>query len=200
MHSARAGPGVLLQAAASTPPDLEITIVAPGQVTETSLSPGLQVRSQLLLGAQLSWWTKCSPVEPGGPGGPAGPAGPVAPGGPGGPCGPASPCCPAGPCGPFEQAASENAASSATVAIDARISSPLCYDRWREVFIRAGRCQCAPDCVGSHTAARLADRFIADTPCLVPDRALTFDRRSFDSDIRMIACGTGMRMSEADHS
>lgn len=163
MHSAKTGPGVLLQAADSTPADLEITIVAPGQVTETSLSPGLQVRSQLLLGAQLSWWTKCSPLEPGGPGGPAGPAGPVAPGGPGGPCGPASPCCPPGPCGPLEQEASESAASIAMAAIDARISSPLCYGRRPEVFIRAGRCQCAPDCVRSHISARPADRLIADT-------------------------------------
>ncbi|MGH6674185.1 MAG: hypothetical protein ACRECV_19735 [Xanthobacteraceae bacterium] len=54
MQSASAGPGVLLQAAESTPAVLEITIVAPGQVTETSLSPGPQVRSQLLLGAQLA--------------------------------------------------------------------------------------------------------------------------------------------------
>lgn len=54
MQSARAGPGVLLQAAESTPPLLEITIVAPGQVTDTNLSPGLQLRSQLLLGAQVS--------------------------------------------------------------------------------------------------------------------------------------------------
>ncbi|MGB6535927.1 MAG: hypothetical protein WBF58_08200 [Xanthobacteraceae bacterium] len=53
MHSASAGPGVLLHAAESTPPDREITIVAPGQVTETSRSPGLQLKSQLLLGAQL---------------------------------------------------------------------------------------------------------------------------------------------------
>ncbi len=42
-----------------TPPSprrrfFEITIVAPGQVTDTSLSPGLQLRSQLLLGAQLA--------------------------------------------------------------------------------------------------------------------------------------------------
>jgi hypothetical protein len=54
MHKASAGPGVLLQAAESTPAVLEITMVAPGHVTETSLSPGLQLRSQLLLGAQLS--------------------------------------------------------------------------------------------------------------------------------------------------
>jgi hypothetical protein len=54
MHSASAGPGVLLHAAESTPPVLEITIVAPGHVTDTSRSPGLQLRSQLLLGAQVS--------------------------------------------------------------------------------------------------------------------------------------------------
>jgi len=54
MHSAKAGPGVLLHAAESTPPVREITIVAPGQVTETSRSPGLQLKSQLLLGAQVS--------------------------------------------------------------------------------------------------------------------------------------------------
>jgi hypothetical protein len=54
MHSTKAGPGVLLQAAESTPPFLEMTIVAPGQVTETSRSPGLQLKSQLLLGAQVS--------------------------------------------------------------------------------------------------------------------------------------------------
>jgi hypothetical protein len=54
MHSAKAGPGVLLHAAESMPPDREMTIVAPGQVTETRRSPGLQVRSQLLLGLQLS--------------------------------------------------------------------------------------------------------------------------------------------------
>jgi len=54
MHSASAGPGVLLHAAESTPPCLEITIVAPVQVTETSRSPGLQLKSQLLLGAQVS--------------------------------------------------------------------------------------------------------------------------------------------------
>jgi len=160
MHSAKAGPGVLLQAADSTPAALEITTVAPGQVTETSRSPGAQVRSQLLLGAQLSWCTKCSPVEPAGPGGPGGPAGPATPGGPGGPWGPASPCCPAGPCGPFEQATSESAASIATAAIDARISSPLCYSRRREVFIRAGWCQCAPDCVGSLTFARLRPKAV----------------------------------------
>ena len=76
MQSAKAGPGVLLQAAESTPPVLEITMVAPGQVTDTSRSPGLQLRSQLLLGAQVSRWTKCSPVEPAGPAGPGGPAGP----------------------------------------------------------------------------------------------------------------------------
>jgi len=45
---------VLLHAAESTPVVLEMMIVAPGQVTDTSLSPGLQLRSQLLLGAQLS--------------------------------------------------------------------------------------------------------------------------------------------------
>jgi hypothetical protein len=54
MHSAKAGPGVLLHAAESTPAFLEITIVAPGHVTETNRSPGLQLRSQLLLGAQVS--------------------------------------------------------------------------------------------------------------------------------------------------
>lgn len=54
MQSASAGPGVLLHAAASTLPCLEITIVAPGQVTETSRSPGLQLKSQLLLGAHVS--------------------------------------------------------------------------------------------------------------------------------------------------
>ena len=43
-----------LIAAESTPPLLEITLVAPGQVTETSRSPGLQLKSQLLLGAQVS--------------------------------------------------------------------------------------------------------------------------------------------------
>jgi hypothetical protein len=53
MQSANAGPGVLLHAAESTPPVLEITMVAPGQVTETSRSPGLQLKSQLLLGAQV---------------------------------------------------------------------------------------------------------------------------------------------------
>jgi hypothetical protein len=54
MHSTSAGPGVLLHAAESTPAVLEITIVAPGHVTETNRSPGLQLRSQLLLGAQVS--------------------------------------------------------------------------------------------------------------------------------------------------
>jgi hypothetical protein len=54
MHSTKAGPGVLLHAAESTPPFLEMTIVAPGQVTETRRSPGLQLKSQLLLGAQVS--------------------------------------------------------------------------------------------------------------------------------------------------
>ena len=54
MQSAKAGPGVLLHAAESIPPLLEMTIVAPGQVTETSRSPGLQLKSQLLLGAQVS--------------------------------------------------------------------------------------------------------------------------------------------------
>jgi hypothetical protein len=44
----------LLHAAESTPPVFDMTTVAPGQVTETSRSPGLQLRSQLLLGAQLS--------------------------------------------------------------------------------------------------------------------------------------------------
>lgn len=53
MQSASAGPGVLLHAAESTSPCLEITIVAPGQVTETSRSPGLQLKSQLLLGAHV---------------------------------------------------------------------------------------------------------------------------------------------------
>ncbi|MFZ2067896.1 MAG: hypothetical protein WAV27_18140 [Xanthobacteraceae bacterium] len=54
MQSAKAGPGVLLHAADSTPPVLEMTIVPPGQVTETSRSPGLQLKSQLLLGAHVS--------------------------------------------------------------------------------------------------------------------------------------------------
>jgi hypothetical protein len=79
IHSAIAGPGVLLHAADSTPPSFEITMVAPGQVTAAKISPGLQLRSQLLLGAQVSLRTRCKPVDPAGPGGPGGPPRPASP-------------------------------------------------------------------------------------------------------------------------
>ena len=49
MHSARAGPGLLLQVAESISALRVIDIAPPGQVTDTIRSPGLQVRSQLLL-------------------------------------------------------------------------------------------------------------------------------------------------------
>ena len=42
IQSASAGPDVLLHVAASTPAVLEMTIVPPGHVTETSFSPGLR--------------------------------------------------------------------------------------------------------------------------------------------------------------
>src|ERR1700689_4369646 len=117
MHRAMAGPGGVLHAADSTPPSFEITIVAPGQVTAAKASPGLQLRSQLLLGAQVSLRTRCKPVDPAGPGGPGGPPGPSLPGWPAGPCGPAAPCGPAGPCGP-EQPTSANTATATTTAND----------------------------------------------------------------------------------
>jgi hypothetical protein len=48
MHSASAGPGLLLHAADSISALRVIATVPPGQVAEMSFSPGLQVRSQLL--------------------------------------------------------------------------------------------------------------------------------------------------------
>ena len=80
MHSTSPGPGVLLHVAE----ELLMMIVAPGHVTETSLSPGLQMNWQVSF-EQASCCRTCQPAVPDGPGGPttpAGPAGPVAPAGP----------------------------------------------------------------------------------------------------------------------
>ena len=55
-----------------------IWILPPGQVTETSFSPGLQMSSHLVLHA--GWKSACRLVVPAGlagPGGPGGPAGPT---------------------------------------------------------------------------------------------------------------------------
>src|SRR5580700_6850426 len=125
MHSAKAGPVALEQVAASMSAFLLMAMVPPGQVTEISFSPGLQVRSQLLAWPQPGWRSACRPLVPEAPGGPAGPIGPVSPLTPCGPCGPASPCGPAGPCEPSKQPASANAATRATIANEARMENPL---------------------------------------------------------------------------
>ena len=125
MHSTSPGPGVLLHVAE----ELLMIIVAPGHVTETSVSPGLQMNWQALF-EQASCCRTCQPAVPAGPGGPtapAGPAGPVGPAGPTGPrspwgpCGPAVPAGPAGPCGPSKHPASEKAATSAKAEMNTRI-------------------------------------------------------------------------------
>jgi hypothetical protein len=74
-------------------------MVPPGQVTETSFSPGLQMSSHLVSHAgALSACRPVVPAGPAGPGGPGGPAGPTPPGprGPRGPGGPGGPATPAG--------------------------------------------------------------------------------------------------------
>ena len=60
MHSASAGPVALEQVADLMSPFL--AMVPPGQVTEISFSPGLQVKSQLLLWPQPSWRSACRPL------------------------------------------------------------------------------------------------------------------------------------------
>jgi hypothetical protein len=52
MHSAKAGPGLLLHDADSISALRVIWSVPPGQVAETIFSPGLHVKSQLLPAAQ----------------------------------------------------------------------------------------------------------------------------------------------------
>ena len=139
-----------------------IWILPPGQVTETSFSPGLQMSSHLVLHA--GWKSACrlvvpagpagpggpggpsgptpppapsGPRRPGGPGGPAGPGGPVrpapAPAGPAGPGGPAGPC---GPCGPSKQPAIEKPSTSPMTATEKRIAIlplPGCYFRQKSL-------------------------------------------------------------------
>ncbi len=53
MHSASAGPGLLLHVAESMSALRVIEMAPPGQVAETIRSPGLQVRSQLLLAPRV---------------------------------------------------------------------------------------------------------------------------------------------------
>ena len=77
MHSASAGPGVLLQAAVSTSVLRLRLMFAPGQVTETSFSPGLQASSHRFAGPHVSRLSTCKPLDPGRPRGPAGPDDPV---------------------------------------------------------------------------------------------------------------------------
>jgi hypothetical protein len=75
-----------------------IWIFPPGQVTETSFSPGPQMSSHLVLHA--GWKSACrlcTPAGPAGPGGPGGPSGPTPPPAPLGPAGPAGPGGPGGP-------------------------------------------------------------------------------------------------------
>ena len=126
-----------------------IWILPPGQVTETSFSPGLQMSSHLVLHA--GWKSACrlvvpaGPADPGGPGGPSGPtpppapSGPRRPGGPGGPArpggpvrpapapagpaGPGGPAGPCGPCGPSKQPAIEKPSTSPMTATEKRIDS-----------------------------------------------------------------------------
>ena len=148
MHSASAGPGVLLQVAVSTSVLRLRLMFAPGQVTETSFSPGLQASSHRFAGPHVSRLSTCRPLDPerprgpagpddpigpGGPGGPGGPAGPRRPAGPGGPTSPFSPCGPGGPagpwgpggpCGPSKQPPRQRAANTATAAIAERIGRP----------------------------------------------------------------------------
>ncbi len=121
---------------------------APGQVTETSFSPGSQASSHRFAGPHVSRLSTCKPLDPGrprgpagpddpvgpgGPGGPGGPAGPRRPAGPGGPTSPFSPCGPGGPagpwgpggpCGPSKQPQRQRAANTATAAIAERIGRP----------------------------------------------------------------------------
>jgi hypothetical protein len=110
MHRANAGPPVPLQDALSPSAVLVMAMVPPGQVAETSFSPGLQASSHELLAPQVSSRSACRFATPAGP---VGPASPFAPAGPGGP---AAPCGPAGPCGPSKHPASENAAAKAIIA------------------------------------------------------------------------------------
>lgn len=141
MHSASAGPAVLLHVADSMPALREIEILAPGQVTEISVSPGLQVRRQVLLGPQVARSTKRRPLDPAGPGGPGEPAGPLTPCGPAGPRTPELPCGPTGPCGPFEHAAKESAAMIAIASTDAR-TGPSGTQTDTDAFTAAMCCQC----------------------------------------------------------
>ena len=102
MHNASAGPDhVDARRRVRVGNFFDVNGVPPGQVTETSFSPGLQMSSHSV--SHAGWLSACSPVvpaRPAGPSGPAGPAGPTpppAPLGPDGPGGPGGPATPAGP-------------------------------------------------------------------------------------------------------
>src|SRR5271155_2960599 len=103
MQSASPGPDPPTHVAISLSASLPIWILPPGQVTETSFSPGAHVSSHRVSHAGAV--SECSVAMPGGPGGPTGPTGPAgpmlpdAPAGPGGPTGPGRASLPCGPGG-----------------------------------------------------------------------------------------------------
>ena len=104
MQRAKAGPG-LAQDSASLSPDF-VNDIAPLHVTETSVSPGLHFKSQVLSGhvSRQSGCRLANEAEPGSPLAPWGPCGPAGPGGPASPFAPWGPGDPAGPGGgrPFK--------------------------------------------------------------------------------------------------
>ena len=104
---ANAGPGLFEQDAVSVSPFLVIETDPCGHVTEATVSPALQARSQFDEPWQLSCFTTCieapplAPCSPFGPASPLSPLSPFGPGKPGGPWSPLMPWGPGGPCSPF---------------------------------------------------------------------------------------------------
>jgi hypothetical protein len=104
---AKAGPGLFEQDAVSVSPFLVIETDPCGHVSDATVSPALQARSQFDEPWQLSCFTTCkeapplAPCSPFGPASPLSPLSPFGPGGPGGPWSPLMPWGPGGPCSPF---------------------------------------------------------------------------------------------------